>query len=336
MKQFLLISLLTILCISYINSDENVCDEIYKCYDFTDNTCKQINENETVTFYYVQKCNSSSYCDITGTSPHTCKPYPSLPKKHGESCKMNTECYGVCNSKTNKCAPVENGETCSSHYSCKPVSYCDKEDSKCLPLRNAGDDCVNNEECPLGFLCSGTQDERKICIQMYSIETGDYAEEDELCKSGRTNGEYACLDTISKNGGMECNVDEDCPCEYDIKTMKENGTGECECNLEGRKYCEYGSNSKEWKKFVEVFNKKIKDTDKKNFYTAALREEGEIESEDELKYEFWQIKEIQNAYRDFDVRYKGVDKCIIDYLKNTKSYMKISIMLLSVAIAFII
>ena len=116
---------------------------------------------------------------------------------------------------------------------------------------------MNNEECPLGYLCGTLQDESRKCVKMFSIETGEYADEDELCKSGKKTYNDICVDMISANQGKECTKDEDCPCEYDIKSEQEQGVAECKCNLEGKKYCEYGSTSEQWKQFVNVFGAEV-------------------------------------------------------------------------------
>ena len=339
MKTFLLSVLICSLCIINITCEDDICEDIYKCADLENNMCKLSTYNHTsgVTTHSLKQCNSTSYCVGSLSTNYTCQPKPKLLNKHDEQCETNADCYGECDTSSKKCKPLQDDTPCTSHYACDYTSYCDDESNKCLPLKTAGANCFNSEECPLGYLCSKLQDDSKQCVKMFSIETGEYADDDELCISGKKSDNNICIDIQSTNQGKECKTNEDCPGEYDIKTDKANGTVECECNLEGKKFCEYGTTSQEWKTFVNVFNEEIEKVNVNKFYTAALRDVDDDYdySEDELKNKFWKISAIQNAYRDYDVKYKDVDSCVIDYFKDAQ-YVKLPIAFITILLAVLL
>ena len=87
MKSFLLVALISSLCIISITSETDVCEDIYKCDDdLKNNVCKLSTMNRTsgVTTHSLKKCNSTSYCAATSLNNHTCQEKPKLPGKHVE------------------------------------------------------------------------------------------------------------------------------------------------------------------------------------------------------------------------------------------------------------
>lgn len=263
-----------------------------------------------------------------------------FPKKPGSGegayCDVPENCTSL-NCTSNKCTPVSDHSNCTSHRQCSKQSFCDIEGSdddddddatytnKCLPLVDENQPCTRSVECKFGYACGKTDitATSKTCVKMYSLPSGQYTTNKKLCQSGEKGdddiGDISyCLDyetnvTDNNQKPTACIHDEQCK----VNVIK-NGTlvkeieGECECTrFHNAKYCELGSNSYQWKRYIKVFNEMVdeyKEGKHKDLHVAAEREHN------------WNvIPKLYEAELLTDIENYDMPSCAIEFIINSTS-----------------
>lgn len=298
MNKLLLLSLIS-LSLAF-----KACDEIYKCLDET--TMPEVNhtahelcewkqrpKNGTgPDIIYVKRCKDGYECDDLSDSDDdypqsnsdSDKDYndefeycfPATYKNiSGDKCENHTNCFSN-NCVNGKCEPVENGQTCRNHGACGKNSFCNR-DKICEQLYAPNAACDDDVQCPFGYVCGKLGIENKKCLMMYSQPRGQQVNEDELCESGKEE-DNVCVD---KNTGVtgeskadlkKCTSDDDCRVTIETGSQTFNEKGDCECTHEGNTYCELGSDSYQWKRFVDVFRKTVEEYKEGDIHVAVHRE----------------------------------------------------------------
>ena len=157
------------------------------------------------------------------------------------------------------------------------------------------------------------------CKKMFSLEDGVYASAEYFCKSGYLYHKK-CASTSRFKEPENCNDDSDCQINVILPDGNHTAEGECECTLEGKKYCRRTSNSDEWKNYVDTFNKEIEKID-----TTKVHVSGQRNINGGLLHD-WGSDRIKIAYKKFNVTYKGVNSDIIEILGS--SWLKYSVSLM--------
>lgn len=301
------------------------CKTVYKMAadSVEEGICSIKHDNVTVTEFYLKKCPTGYKCSSDNKVIQNCEAKYSL-KLPGENCNFHFDCYsGICTD--NKCEAIKDTEKCKDNWKCETTSFCNKyeqyEQSTCKPLTNST--CKNDEYCLVGMGCLIEEGKKEgQCKKMFSLEDGVYASEDYFCKSGYRY-KSKCASTSRFKEPENCNKDSDCPKNVtlpDGNHTAEAPEGECECTLEGKKYCRRTSNSDEWKNYVDTFNKEIEKID-----TTKVHVSGQRNINGGLLHD-WGSDRIKIAYKKFNVTYKGVNSDIIEILGS--SWLKYSVSLM--------
>ena len=99
----------------------------------------------------------------------------------GDKCEVDAECkWGHCTD--NKCKAVADGGSCTDDDECSGISYCkinDKGVGACTKLEAKGASCTNSNQCEWGSVCN-----LEKCVEMYSLDNGEAANNGEACKGG--------------------------------------------------------------------------------------------------------------------------------------------------------
>lgn len=301
------------------------CKTVYKMAadSVEEGICSIKHDNVTVTEFYLKKCPTGYKCSSDNKVIQNCEAKYSL-KLPGENCNFHFDCYsGICTD--NKCEAIKDTEKCEDNWKCETTSFCNKyeqyEQSTCKPLTNST--CKNDEYCLVGMGCLIEEGKKEgQCKKMFSLEDGVYASEDYFCKSGYRY-KSKCASTSRFKEPENCNKDSDCLKNVtlpDGNHTTEAPEGECECTLEGKKYCRRTSNSDEWKNYVDTFNKEIEKID-----TTKVHVSGQRNINGGLLHD-WGSDRIKIAYKKFNVTYKGVNSDIIEILGS--SWLKYSVSLM--------
>ena len=274
--------------------------------------CSIRHKEGNVTEFYLKKCPTGYKCSSKSDTIQNCEAKYSL-KLPGENCNFHFDCYsGSCIE--NKCVAKEDNKNCESKdWECGTTSFCNQyEGYKCKPLGDST--CKNDEYCLLGMGCLKEEGkEEGHCTKMFSLEDGSYSNANYLCKSGyRYNSKCASTSRPKDaNEANECNEDSDCKIIVTLPDGNYTIDGECQCTLEGKKYCQRTSNSDEWKNYVSTFNKEIEKID-----TTKVHVSGQRNIKGGLLHD-WGSDRIKIAYKQFDVTYKGVNSDIIEILGSS-------------------
>ena len=301
------------------------CKTVYKMAadSVEEGICSIKHDNGTVTEFYLKKCPTGYKCSSDNKVIQNCEAKYSL-KLPGENCNFHFDCYsGICTD--NKCEAIKDTEKCEDNWKCGTTSFCNKyeqyEQSTCKPLTNST--CKNDEYCLVGMGCLIEQGKKEgQCKKMFSLEDGVYASADYFCKSGYRYHKK-CASTSRFKEPENCNKDLDCLINVTLPDGNHTAVapeGECECTLEGKKYCRRTSNSDEWKNYVDTFNKEIEKID-----TTKVHVSGQRNINGGLLHD-WGSDRIKIAYKKFNVTYKGVNSDIIEILGS--SWLKYSVSLM--------
>lgn len=293
------------------------CKTVYKMAadSVEEGICSIKHDNGTATEFYLKKCPTGYKCSSDNNVIKNCEAKYSL-KLPGENCNFHFDCYsGICTD--NKCEEIKDTEKCEDNWKCGTTSFCN---DTCKPLTNST--CKNDEYCLVGMGCLIEEGKKEgQCKKMFSLEDGVYASADYFCKSGYRY-DSKCASTSRFKEPENCNEDSDCLINVTLPdgnhTLKPEG--ECECTLEGKKYCRRTSNSDEWKNYVDTFNKEIEKID-----TTKVHVSGQRNINGGLLHD-WGSDRIKIAYKKFNVTYKGVNSDIIEILGS--SWLKYSVSLM--------
>lgn len=260
--------LLTLIVFSFCKTKE-----IYKCADDIKlNTCyaeyeEEIGEETTYT-YFVKGCSKNKKC-VKANGFGQCMKVKEK-REVDESCDHNVDCVtGLCNG--GKCKA--NTKCDHDDESCDKNQYCLL--GACVSMIKTGNVCSSDDDdyddltshCEYGALCGKTGDDITYkCTKMYSLSDGTKSTNKFLCKSGQThNGK--CVSTSIKES--TCSSEHQCKITYKEGTNSEDESIECEENYKGDYSCPLQSDSKEWEKYIEKFNKVI-DKDPKKIRLATV------------------------------------------------------------------
>lgn len=291
------------------------CETVYKMAadSVEEGICSIKHDNGTATEFYLKKCPTGYKCSSDNKVIKNCEAKYSL-KLPGENCNFHFDCYsGICTD--NKCEAIKDTEKCEDNWKCGTTSFCN---DTCKPLTNST--CKNDEYCLVGMGCL-IEDGKKEgqCKKMFSLEDGVYASAEYFCKSGYLYHKK-CASTSRFKEPENCNDDSDCQINVILPDGNHTAEGECECTLEGKKYCRRTSNSDEWKNYVDTFNKEIEKID-----TTKVHVSGQRNIKGGLLHD-WGSDRIKIAYKKFNVTYKGVNSDIIEILGS--SWLKYSVSLM--------
>jgi hypothetical protein len=175
-------------------------------------------------------CNPENKCAERVGAGQTCDAY---------ECKYGLYCSSYLKKCINPFTPPCGANTidktlkyCSGGYYCNYTNpQSENFEGVCLQQHEAGTACNGLfNDCKMGWC------ENKVCVGLFSLNTGENCDEDSLCKSlacsPKTN---VCIDpsTPTDGTGPACNSDGDC-----------EGDASCECNYKlGQRVC-WGLSSK--------------------------------------------------------------------------------------------
>ena len=310
----------------YIHSE--ICASYYKCLDSSlarnDDICQiKYTDEKDLTTFAVRPCKEGYKCNAVANTPFSYCQKIFAPYPLGNKCVHDKECVSsICTE--GKCVSKALNETCASYLDCPYNSYCDK---KCLRVKNAGDNCTSNDQCPFGYLCghsSNVTSAQKKCLMMYTLQRGEYSTDAKLCESGKVSG-GRCYDTYraSEDSPIKCKINDEC-----VKVTlfgDKNGTenSECNCTLLGENYCDYTTMSEEWKEFVKVAKKEIENNKDKEMYVPPTRNSPFLLNEKILK-----------AYRKTLVINYNADDCIINSLSSDNINISMLLLLLFAIVVY--
>lgn len=193
----------------------------------------------------------------------------------GESCYIDSDCFGISRCQNGICTGANNGENCTNTYECKVGHYCNKQTKKCTAQKKEGEQCVEGWDC-LNYLgCY-----RGRCIKFGILKPGVMNNDiyspfpgDErryyLCNTGELDGDDSttgnyCVKTKYSDEWIKSNkkvADSNgfIKCEYQEKCIYDNGrrtiVKDCGCgyNAEGQGYCPLPSSLR-----MDEWNNRIK------------------------------------------------------------------------------
>ena len=235
---------------------------IYKCADEIKlDTCfakyEEETGTETIYTYFVKECSQNKKCiEVNGF--RQCLKVKDK-REVDESCEHNVDCI------TELCSDGKcKGNTkCSRDEDCGKNEYC--SDTNCVAMIKIGNECnryyeSETSDCEFGAMCGKTgEDNTSKCTKMYSLEDGVKSTNKYLCKNGQTNG-GKCVSSSIKDS--TCNSDHECTVTYNDGTNSVHVQISCQSNYKGEYTCPLQSDSEEWKKYIEKFQKVVdKDED---------------------------------------------------------------------------
>lgn len=252
----LLISLLGNAFISAENTVKYKCAselKIARCY------YQYTNNSEIINF--VKPCGSGKKCvkvkDLrTDSNEYNCiKNDVDDMLQEGDSCVSLNECESrIC--LKGKCSYLENYFVkCGGDYHCGLNSYCN---SVCEPIIENGHKCKILGSCGVGAECGSKKDSQgkdNKCYELYSFSVGEEASGSYFCNTGYL---YKSKCASAKRKNDVC--DDKHQCEYEVNdgssidTIKVN----CVTDNEGAYKCPLGSDSDEWRNYVDLYLKKVK------------------------------------------------------------------------------
>lgn len=324
----------------------------YKCADDLKlDTCYL----STSTGKYVKACGKGKTCKSTDGGAYACVKRKTLLEE-GDKCITDEECQSdLCKDK--KCTVLKDGDTCKDDENCGNGSYCKRpKDSTgsytCAKYLAPGADCDTAEdpyaECPAGYQCIKAGDStKKTCVQYYSLADGTAIDENDkyyepnVCKSNlvfeKTDNTYACGTVKSVTA---CTVDpNNSNIAYCTVGVKFDGTNDNEIQKQCGDYgtddsgntifkCPYKVNEEEFKAYVEVYEKKLKD----------ILEDEDIKISNLNKFHL-NNKDVMEKY--YTAKYKddfsSDDKdCVIDYLVREAGSNQIKLTLVTLFISLLL
>ena len=228
--------------------------------------------NHKVT--YVEKCPPNFHCQyIEGFTYRVCIPnFP--PGFHGDSCVFNSDCFsGICSK--NKCIGLKQNEQCKNTNQCSSNLSCynlpNQTERKCLPLKKENENCIidiNEEEkngafgnCDKGLVCatigSYVKEIEPKCVKIGSLIDKTSSVNPFACESGivlNNKCSYVEIGKINRDPYLDL-------CEYKSSTYRGNLVEERECShsSKGEVKHPYENIHNNWKKYVQLYIKKIKE-----------------------------------------------------------------------------
>lgn len=251
----------------------------------------------------------------------------------GDKCEVDEECkWGHCTD--NKCKSVADGGSCSNDDECSGNSYCKNKNDKgigaCAKLEANGSACNRNDDCDWGSVCSLNK-----CVEMYSLENGEPADEGKACKGGEIK------ESETKNQDVcafyKYNEDRSCSgvrprCYYTVSTGIQGDTDntaqdyDCDQDKDGKYVCPKIESDQEFQDYVKIYKETLADMDDED--KAGITNEVTLND-----------KKVAEAYSKYwyAVQMNGADDCIKDfYLQLELSSSSLKFTLLSLVSLFLI
>ena len=249
----------------------------------------------------------------------------------GDKCEVDEECkWGHCTD--NKCKAVADGGSCTDDNECSGISYCkinDKGVGACTKLEAKGASCTNSNQCEWGSVCN-----LEKCVEMYSLDNGEAANNGEACKGGekrysQTKQKYVCA-------FYKYNDDKSCKgitpsCFYTVTTGLQGDTDEaesdkCDQDKDGKWVCPKIESDQEFQDYVKIYKETLEDMDDED--KARITNERTLNDK--------KVAEAWNKYW-YAVQINGADECIEDfYLQLNLSSSSLKFTLLSLVSLFLI
>ena len=146
-------------------------------------------------FFFLRKCRLNQACQILTKSPINNSIGICVIRRHhlydGDNCRKNYECSsGIC--KDNQCEGLPLNRSCDpNRYQCKLGLICITQSSSnrnfytCQKPIEEGKECIETNDCNLGYVCSiSSENSKKTCIKMGSLEIGQNNSDPKACKTG--------------------------------------------------------------------------------------------------------------------------------------------------------
>lgn len=279
---------------------------IYKCSNkkLQNGLCSELElETEDKKIYSVQECPKDTICNLKlGNCIYQKKFFHG-----GERCNFNGDCYSR-NCVAGKCIDKKVGQKCLTNSECEKGTFCSSTLLRCKKFLKEGERCNEDIECGFGYVCGFVlvSLDRK-CIKAYSVKPGYFVSDVKLCQSGKIKNNI-CIEVKKTYNQDKCLEDNDCVVSVDGAT--ENG--KCLMNLIGEKYCDFTSDSNEWKNFINLVEKKRELASHSQMYSVYLYENN------------WGDLELRAAYQKLQGKLKNVPDCIFR-VKNFGRYFTLSL-----------
>lgn len=251
----------------------------YSCGDLADNLCLSLNNSTTPSSVIGRSCKGDSqFCPAymletegkavcQNTLPTLVKQYPGGP------CVEDTDClYPKCSNSI--CTGTNDGQECKiqdCYFNRACYALGPNKTETCNKLKNPGDACIEDYECPFSFGCF-----QGFCKSYYSLfDDADVSSVKKnnfysFCKSGYDlNGVCVSLRNLDESGKptddfVRCSVSKECKYAFNNGTVitKTDVCDKCGKSKDGFIYCPvYGG--KLYSRYVEFVNKTLNDP---NYY----------------------------------------------------------------------
>ena len=250
----------------------------------------------------------------------------------GDKCEVDAECkWGHCTD--NKCKAVADGGSCTDDDECSGISYCkinDKGVGACTKLEAKGASCTDSDQCEWGSVCN-----LEKCVEMYSLDNGEAANNGEACKGGEIR--YSQTQQKKVCAFYKYNDDKSCTgttpkCHYTFTTGLQGDTDEtneaykCDQDKDGKWVCPKIESDQEFQDYVKIYKETLADMDDEDKARITI----ERTLNDKKVAEAW------NKYW-YAVQINGADECIEDfYLQLNLSSSSLKFTLLSLVSLFLI
>ena len=250
----------------------------------------------------------------------------------GDKCEVDAECkWGHCTD--NKCKAVADGGSCTDDDECSDISYCkinDKGVGACTKLEAKGASCTNSNQCEWGSVCNLDK-----CVEMYSLDNGEAANNGEACKGGEIR--YSQTQQKKVCAFYKYNDDKSCKgitpsCFYTVTTGlqgdidKTDQDYKCDQDKDGKWVCPKIESDQEFQDYLKIYKETLEDMD----------DEDKARITNELTLNDKKVAEAYNKYW-YAVQINGADECIEDfYLQLNLSSSSLKFTLLSLVSLFLI
>jgi hypothetical protein len=299
----------------------------YKCNDLlSDDSCSVVNPvlNGVNFDYYnieVKFCGGSKYCSIpdmttwskTDKSTFKCAEKYYYPLVDHEKCESNSNCgSGLC--RDGRCLGKDFNSTCSASNECVVGAYCDGYMKKCLPQKTENQTCNSSEECVNMAGCYN-----KTCTRYWSLNEGttilSNASPELYCSTGFAyEGKCAFL-IIRETLPYQCNDTCRYLIRYNNKEIEMPSLCTCGYNTDGIKYCQLGSDSVVFRKYIELFKTNLEQpchVSKKGYCSNEIN--------------YMDLINRQNYYNAWKGKYQLTDSCLSNFYSHA-NYLNLSISL---------
>ncbi|CAG9328836.1 unnamed protein product [Blepharisma stoltei] len=242
---------------------------------FTSETCAYWDKVSDT--YYLQDCNSTSYCafpEFEDPANSTCSttPVTALNKYPGEKCTADSDCdttYAAGGCASGVCVGVSSNGNCTQNGECNPGLFCSSE-GKCVSQLKVGSQCENDYQCINWAGCNITSTATYgTCVSYYSVSDNTRiaycsdAMQTNLCAStlcDTVNGEAVCLSSLKSSKGnllpIICQNSDECESTVDPGTGS-SYTVDCTCGLNkhGYSFCGQWPGDPDYANLIQMWKK---------------------------------------------------------------------------------